>query len=187
MRTNPSDARWLSRRQMRLQRGLRHSTNRRSLTRSGWSTSPACLPTQKSGQNGVHSLLRYSVLARRRGSIDGTWLSQTRRCGNASRPLRWPSRKSVDHNRSGVKCCSARKPLDHSGIGTGVEVDGCQDGVYKCAEASSARPHDRTPFDRWLVEASIAAALAKPARRSWAAVGAGRDRRPTGRLRRQQR
>src|SRR6478735_3916190 len=33
---------------------------------------------------------------------DGTWLSQTRRCGNTSRPLRWPTWKSVAHDQSDV-------------------------------------------------------------------------------------
>jgi enoyl-CoA hydratase/isomerase-like protein len=32
--------------------------------------------------------------------VDGTWLPQAGRCRNASRPLRWPTWKSVDHNRS---------------------------------------------------------------------------------------
>src|SRR5258705_1166888 len=57
--------------------------------------------------------------------------------------------RSTDRHDGGLDLllgCTDDSSVDGSrrvnGIGTGVEIDGCQDGVYKCAEASSAWPRD---------------------------------------------
>src|SRR5260370_1330329 len=52
------------------------------------------------GMGRIHYFAAASCHAGENRQVDGAWLSQTRRCGNTSRPLRWPTWKSVAHNRA---------------------------------------------------------------------------------------
>ena len=61
---------------------------------------PAFRRGNQAGMGRVHVFLTASRHASKNRQVDGAWLPQAGRCGNTSRLLRWPTRKSIARNKS---------------------------------------------------------------------------------------